>query len=218
MKSKESKNMNNNENNNNYELPYYPLSFLNKFLIWISKIKTKIRYLIILLFISLIILLSFLYKFSNKVIKSREEKSIVKDKDENNIKDLTKRFTKPLYIYFLFERHIFLIIFFMINVIMITLPKKGFYGKIVNFKIITTISRTGFSIVCMFYIFGLFSFCSFLIKLKFNFHTFFIISIGNFLMVCIHCFLINITLELTLRKGIKILLRNWFNKEKEEIL
>ena len=210
-----------NNNINTYELPYYPLSFMNKFLIWLNNVKAKIRYLIIFLCIIIMILISILYKFSkdNIFIDIKEKKDDDKDKIDNEdiikIEDLIKSFTNPLKYYFLFERYSFLILFFIINIIMITLPKKGFYKKLVNFNLNIAISRTGFIILCLYYIFGFFSFCGFLIKLKFNFYAFFITSIGNFLILFFVCFMINIVFELPLRKLIKTLLRNEFSKNKK---
>ena len=203
------KNVDNNSNAITYKLPYYPLSFLNKCLIWINKIKPKIRYIIILVCTSIMIVISILYQFSDKKVKDE------KDNDETINIELTQRFTNILKYYFYFERHSFLILFFIINLIMITLPKKGLYKKLISFKLNIAISRTGFIIVCLYYIFGFFYFCGFLIKLKFNFYTFFIMSIGNFLIIFFFCFIVNIVFELPLRKLIKKIIRNEFCKRKK---
>ena len=190
---------------NNYKLPYYPLSFLNKFLIWVNKLNAIVKLLSILILTLLMILLSLSYKFSSD---KKDEHYDEGDNRDDNV--LTKSFDQGLKFYFLFERHLFLILFFFINVIMITYPKKGFYKKLINSRLITSISRTGFIMTCLYYIIGNFSFCSFIIKIKFNLITFFIISIGNFIILFLFCSIFNIIFELPLRIGLKKLLRSKF--------
>ena len=194
---------NNNINIINYKLSYYPLSFLNKCLIWIHKLNAIIKLLLIIFMIILMIPLSLLFRtFSDKKDENYDEEE---DNRDDNV--LIKVFSPGLKFYFLFERHFFLILFFFINVILITYPKKGFYKKLINSGIITAISRTGFIITCLYYIIGNFSFCVFLIKIKFNLITFFIISTGNFIILFIFCFILNSVFDLPLRIGIKKLLR-----------
>ena len=216
IKTEERKSIDNN-NNISYKLPYYPLSFLNKYLIWFNKIRPKIRYFIILVCFAIMILISLLYQFSkDKITEKINEKEIKDEDDKNENIELVQRFNQNLKYYFYFERHLLLILFFFINFIMITLPIKGFYKKLTKFKLTVAISRTGFTIVCLYYIFGFFYFCAFLIKLKFNFYTFFIMSIGNFLIIFFFCFIVNIVFELPLRKLIKKIIRKEFCKGKKD--
>ena len=116
-------------------------------------------------------------------------------------------FDDVLKFYFLFERHIFLILFFIISITLITLPKRGLFKKLIDSTFITAVSRAGFTIICLSYILTNLSFCGFIIKIKFSIPTFFIISIGNFLIIFVVCILINIVFELPLRIFFKKILR-----------
>ena len=159
--------------------------------------------MIILLCIILLIILSLIDTFET---------------NDNGYTLLNKKFDNSFSrtkIDFLYYKHISLILFFLINIIIITLPKKGLYKKIINIKLFTVLSRIGFTISCLYFIFSYFSFCEFLVKIKFNIITFILISIGNFLIVIIICLCFNIIFELPLRIVIKKLLRrNKINKNK----
>ena len=221
-------NENNNENNNienndikneennktinfiDYKLPYYPLSFLNKILKWVNNIKFKFKVIFIFICFIIMYILSIFYKL------------IVNRKVKTDINYLFEIELKGLKYYFLFEGHIFILLFFFINLILITFNKRLFYKKIFSFKLTNAISRTGFTITCLYSILGYFFFCGFLVKIKFNIITFFLISIGNFLIIFILCFLLNIIFELPLRIIIKKILRlinkdNSYSKYKKDI-
>ena len=118
--------------------------------------------------------------------------------------------------YFLFEKHIFLILFFIICLILITMRQKGIFKSLSKSTLITAISRAGFTMVCLSYIIVNFSFSGYLVKIKFNIPTFIIISIGNFLIVFVICLLINIVFELPIRIFIKKILR-LNNKNKDNL-
>ena len=186
-----------------FNLTYYPLSFFNKFLELINSINYAIRIFIILICIILMIILSLIDNFEH---------------NENGYTLLNKKFYNSFSkskIDFLYYKHISLILFFVINIIIITLPKKGIYKQVVNIKLFTVLSRIGFTITCLYFIFSYFSFCEFLVKIKFNIITFILISIGNFLIVIIICLFFNIIFELPIRIVIKKLLRrNKINKNK----
>ena len=180
---------------------YYPLSFLDCFLNGLKNMSSHLKAFIIIIIMALMILLSFGYK----IVAGKNELSEV---DELNLE-----FNQLFEYYFLFERHIFLILFFFMTLFLITFEKKGFLKKILRFKLNTAISRTGFTITCLYNIFGYFSFCAFILKIKFNLPTFFIISIGNFLIIFIVCFFLNCMIELPARKFIKTMIR--YKKEME---
>ena len=185
------------------EKPYYPLSFFNGILIRLKKIKYGFKILIIIICLAIQIFLSFFF-----IIYAKSEKKDEKKILEMELDDVLKG-------YFLFEKHIFLILFFIISLILITIPKKGLFKKLIRAKLVTAISRVGFSIICLSYIINNFTFCGFLIKIKFDIPNFIIISIGNFLVIFIVCILINIIVELPIRMVIKKLLR--LNKKEKEI-
>ena len=200
---------NNNFNSNsrrssikNFNLPYYPLSFLNSVLNCLNKTNSAIRYLLILIFVALMFVFSFLYRFMDKKDHVKNEYYIFEMDLNVNLKN-----------YFLFEKHALIILFFIINVIMITLPKVGIYKSLVKFKLNTAASRAGCTITCLYFILSYFSFCGFLVKIKFNFVTFFLISIGNFLIVFIVCIMLSMIFELPIRIIVKKILR--INKKKK---
>ena len=74
-------------------------------------------------------------------------------------------------------------------------------------KMITLISRVGFTIICLCHILTYFSFCGFLIKIKFNILSFIIVSIGIYLIIFVVSLLLNIVIELQIRIVIKKILR-----------
>ena len=131
---------------------------------------------------------------------------------KNNIKVALKKNDIRKYC-FLFGKHVFVIFFFIINVILITLPKKGLYKTLVKLRLNNALSKTGFTIICLYQILIYFSFTGFLVKIKFNLATFILISIGNFLIVFILCLLLNIIFELPIRIIIKKIIR--FKKRKK---
>ena len=191
-----------NINNNNLEKPkptnlnYYPLSFLLFFLLYLNNLKNFTKKVIIYICLLLLVLLSTAFQIY----------LIGKDTDFDI--ELTT-FKK---IYFLYEKHIFIIIFFIMNSVLIVLPKKKGFKYIINSNLIIAIGRAGFTITCLYYFICYFCFSSFFIKVKFHITTFLLISIGNFLIIFIVCFLSNIIFELPIRIAIKKLLR--INKKK----
>ena len=179
-----------------FNINYYPLSFLNNFLSWLNNIGDTIKIIIILICIIFIIALSLAFQLYINITDPNFE----------------IEFSYTLKIYFLFEKHLFIIFFFIINVILLTLPKNGFLKSLINSNFIIAISRTGFTITCLNYFSHYFSYCFFFIKVKYHIPTFILISIGNYLIIFILCFLFNIVFELPLRIIIKQLLR--INKKK----
>ena len=198
----------NSEDGQNLELFYYPLSFLNKCLKWLKKVSNKIKTVFILLCFVLMILLSLTFK----LFEVREI-----DKDDSNLDDrdfdLIKIYGTFVNIYFMYERHIFLLLYFIICLLLLSVQSKGFYKKIFRFKLNTAISRTGFLITCLYKILGYFSFCGFILKIKFNLPTFFIISVGNFLIIFIVCLIFTLSFELPIRRIVKKIIRE---KEKRK--
>lgn len=199
---------NNSQNSQNLELFYYPLSFLNNCLKWLKKVSNNIKTVLILLCFVLMILLSLAFK----LFEVRDIDKNDPDLDDRDF-DLIKIYGPFVNIYFMYERHIFLLLYFIICLLLISLQSKGFYKKIFRFKLNTAISRTGFLITCLYKIFGYFSFCSFILKIKFNLPTFFIISVGNFLIIFIVCLNLALSFELPIRRIVKKIIRE---KEKRK--
>ena len=181
-----------NDNNNiKYNLNYYPLSFLNIFLSLINKMNTSIKKIIIVICIILIITPSIVFQI------------IFRSDDKHFELDLSTK----IKLYYYYEKHIFIILFFIINIVLLTMPKKGLFKKFINLRMFFAISRSGFTIVCLYYFIGYVCFSSFYIQVKFHIPTFILISIGNLLIVFIICFLINIIFELPLKIAVKKLLK-----------
>lgn len=186
---------------------YYPLLFLYYTLKWYKKIKFSIKILIIIICLSLQIFIACFYKIYSEITKKSFSENEKNAPNFNGNHSLKMEFDDVLKFYFLFERHIFLILFFIISITLITLPKRGLFKKLIDSTFITAVSRAGFTIICLSYILTNLSFCGFIIKIKFSIPTFFIISIGNFLIIFVVCILINIVFELPLRIFIKKILR-----------
>ena len=182
----------NSENNKEFIINYYPLSFFNTFLFWMYKVSSSIKLLIILICLFFLFVLSISFQI------------YLKTKDDFNY-EINYFVAKN---YFIYEKHIFIIFFFIINFILITYPKTKYFKSIINSPIFIGISRTGFTITCLYYFLSYFFFCSFFIKVKFHIPTLIFLSLGNFLFIYFTCFLINLIVELPLRIGIKKLLRN----------
>ena len=210
-------------NNNSEIIPdaYYPFSFFNDLLRWISKIKYRIRFVILFLCAFLIIVLSNSFRIHGYFKKEKRKEEKQKGKQQVFLDNYDRDYVLDIFYdsfmnaYFLFEKHIFLIIFFIINIILITLSDKGFYKSITKLKLIYAISRSGFIMVCLSYIFSTFSLCGFLVKIKFNIPTIVLISFGNFFITFMVSILLNAVFELQLKIGIKKILKKFDKKEEE---
>ena len=197
---------------------YYPLLFLYSSLKWYKKIKFSIKIIIILICLALQLLNASFFKIYSEINKKNAPDNLKKNDpnfDRNYV--LEMELDNVLKFYFLFERHIFLILFFIICITLITLPRKRIFKKLINSTFVTAVSRAGFTIVCLSYILTNFSFCGFIIKIKFSIPTFIIISIGNFLIIFVVCILINIVFELPIRIFIKTILRLDKKKKKDNL-
>ena len=170
---------------------YYPLSFLIYFLFLLNNLTKFTKKVIIWVCVGLLCILSGAFQIYLNA----------KDTDFN-IKLTT--FKK---IYFLYEKHLFVIIFFILNSVLIVMPKKRGFKNIINSSFIIAIGRAGFTITCLYHFLCYFCFSSFFIKVKFHIPTFILISIGNFLIIFLVCFICNIIFELPIRMLVKKLLR-----------
>ena len=223
MASTNSKTPSNKTNSSYKERAYYPLSFLNHILIRIQNIKIGIKILIIFICLVLQLLLSYFFKIYSFLTKNKSENDSKKDNDSNFDRNyvLEMKYNWVLKGYFLFEKHIFLLLFFIICIIMITFPKDGLFYSLISSKLITVISRTGFTIICLSHILSNFFFTG-LIKIKFSIISFITVSTGDFLIIFIISFMINIVFELPLRRIIKKISRLdsslYNNKKKDKII
>jgi hypothetical protein len=186
------KNNHNNLSINEFNLNYYPFSFLNNFLLWLTNVKDKFKIISLLVCLLLIILLTMGFQIYLNY----------------EIENFQIKITKLIYIYFLYEKHAFIILFLIINVILLTWSKKGLLKRISNSYFFIAVSRIGFTMICISQFSNYFSFCFFFIKVKYHLTTFILISIGNFLIFFVPCFLFNVVVELPLRMLIKKILRN----------
>ena len=181
----------NNLSINEFNLNYYPFSFFNTFLHWLTNVKDNLKIISLLICLSLIILLTMGFQIYLNF----------------EIKNFQIKLSKLIYIYFLYEKHIFIILFLIINVILLTWSNKGLLKIISDSYFFIAVSRIGFSIICISHFFNYFSYCFFFIKVKYHLPTFMLISIGNFLLYFVACFLINVVVELPLRLMVKKILR-----------
>ena len=121
----------------------------------------------------------------------------------------------PLFL-FRYEKHFFMIVYFFIIVILITLPKNSALRNFMGSKIFILISRLGFIITCISYSLTYLAFLLFSLKVKLYVPAFMIISLGNFLLFFGICILIFACFEVPLRILIKKLLR--INTDKSSII
>ena len=183
-----------------YILPYYPLKFLNSF---VNAIDTKLSFtnkIIIIIFGVLIMgilssaIVFYIYRYNSFYIE----------------------LTPLLYVFFRLEKHVFIIIYFFVLVIMITLPRTGSLRSFMSSKICISISRIGFLITCVSHAFTYLTFLIFSLKVKLYVPTFIIISFGNFLEFFIICVVLHTLTELPFRIIIKKIMR--VGKRKESII
>ena len=183
----------------NFKLNYYPMEYLKDIIKYIYRLKFSTKIIFILIIFVLMILLDFIlliYVFA-------------RDSFEMYL-DGGKKFL------FLYERHFFIIFYFLINVILLTLPKKSAIRTFMSARIFVAISRLGFLITLVVQAFTYFSFLIFSIKVKLYVPTLAVISFGNFLFFFIVCSFLLFVTEFPLRIIIKKLLRIERNKERNK--
>ena len=180
----------------NYQIPYYPLLYMNKIVKWFKKKSFSTKVILILLCLLFFILLSLSF--------------ILILAQANNF-DIT--ITRPIKYLFMYEKPIFILAFFFLNVVMITLPKKGVLRDMMNSRIVIFVSRIGFLLSCCVYAFTYFSFLVSNLKVKLFVPTIMVMSFGNFLFICIECFFIYSFIELPLAILIKKIVRIGRGKE-----
>ena len=189
-----------NETNYNIFNYYYPLKETKKILIAISKWNISVKIILIIVGIGLLILIDFILLIY--IFKANGNFEI--------------EFTNGAKFLFRYEKHFFILIYFCMIVIMLTLPKKGSIRSFMSSKIFICISRIGFLITCVSHVFTYFSFLIFALKVKLYVPTFVIISFGNFLLFFIVCIFLCAIFDLPLKIIIKKLLR--INRKKDSIV
>ena len=179
-----------------YKLPYYPLKDFNKFLFSIMQMNLGIKIILIIagfILMTLIDLILLIYIFKS-------------DSFEIKIDGF------PLFV-FKYEKHFFMIVYFFMLTIMITLPKGGALRNFLGSEIFILISRLGFILTCACYMATYMAFLFFSIKVKLYVPAFMVISFGNFLLFLIICICLFSIFEMPLRILTKKLLRLKIKKE-----
>ena len=118
---------------------------------------------------------------------------------------------------FKYEKHIFIFLFFIINIVMITLPKKGILRDLMSSRIVVFVSRIGFLLSCVVFGFTYLLFIVFNLRVKLFVPTIFLMTFGNFLLICLLCFFYYSLVEFPLHFLIKTILRIGRNREKASI-
>ena len=173
-----------------YKLPYYPLLKINTWIKWlyerslVTKMLSILVCVLILIGIDLVLFLLF---------KSEKSYDVV----------LTSTHT----FFFRYEKLFFIIFYFILNIIMITLPKKGIIRDLMNTKIVIALSRMGFLMSCVVYSATYLAFVIFYLRIKLYMPTFFIISVGNLLIMSLEVLVIYTLIELSFAIVIKRLLK-----------
>ena len=183
----------------NFILPYYPLRYLNNIIKPIHKLKLYYKIALILGGFALLILIDLILLL---FIYTRESFTIKLNRGNKFM--------------FLYEKHFFIIIYFLMNVLLLTIPKKSAIRRFMGSKIFIATSRIGFVITCVVQAFTYLSLLIFFIKVKLYVPTFAVISIGNFLFFFIICSILTIFMELPLRIAIKKILRIERKKERSK--
>ena len=175
-----------------YNLPYYPLFKINILMKWLYErsFLTKILSILVCLLILILIDLSL-------IIYLKVEG---KGKFDIKLNSVAKFF-------FVYEKILFIFFYFILNIIMITLPKKGIIRDLIDTKIVITLSRMGFLMVCTVYSSTYLAFVIFYLRVKLYVPTFFVISLGNLLLMSLESLIIYTLLELSFATIIKRLLR-----------
>ena len=181
-----------NINYTDFQLSYYPFLFLNKGMIWLKKrsFTTKI---ISMLICRLLFICCDLCKHIKFVFYEADTFDINFD---DNYKFL-----------FRYEKIGFLFFYFIMIIIMITLPKKGIIRDLMNSKIVIALSRMGFAIICTVYASTYFAFLLFFVRVKLSIPTCFLISLGNLIFNAIEIVFAYSVIEMPLSILIKKLLR-----------
>lgn len=186
-----------------FKLPYYPLKFLNtKILVWIKSKGFYTKILIILLCLIIMVFEDYILILV-----------IITDKN----KSFKIPLTTPIKSLFQYEKHIFIFLFFIINVVMITLPKKGILRDLMSSRIVVFVSRIGFLLSCVVFGFTYLLFIVFNLRVKLFVPTIFLMTFGNFLLICLLCFFYYSLVEFPLHFLIKTILRIGRNREKASI-
>ena len=176
--------------NSDYKLPYFPLLIINKFMKWLKKKSFTIRIILILVCCLLFFLID-----SNFIFFLRK-----KDNFNIELNTLQRNFFK-------YEKLTFIVVYCFLNIIMIILPRKGIIRDLMNTKIVIALSRMGFLMTCIVYSFIYLAFIIFYFRIKLYVPTFFIISLGNLLIMSLGVLLIYTLMELSIAIVIKKFLR-----------
>ena len=176
--------------NSDYKLPYFPLLIINKFMKWLKKKSFTIRIILILVCCLLFFLID-----SNFIFFLRK-----KDNFNIELNTIQRNFFK-------YEKLTFIVVYCFLNIIMIILPRKGIIRDLMNTKIVIALSRMGFLMTCIVYSFIYLAFIIFYLRIKLYVPTFFIISLGNLLIMSLGVLLIYTLMELSIAIVIKKFLR-----------
>lgn len=173
-----------------FTLPYYPLKYTKDILAYIFKLKYSTKIMLVIAGSVLLILIDFILLL---FVMTNDSFEIYLDGGKIFM--------------FLYEKHFVIIIYFLINTILLTLPKKSAIRTFMGARIFIATSRIGFFITCAIQSLTYFFLLIFSIKVKLYVPTFAVISFGNFLLFFIVGSLFIFYLEFPLRIAIKKLLR-----------
>ena len=184
-------------NSDEYNLPYYPLLIINKLMKWLYERSFLTKLLSILACVIILILIDLALIIYLKVHLKTEKK----DGNFNiPLNDVAKFFYAN-------EKILFIFVYFILNILMIVMPKKGILRDLMNTKIAITLSRMGFLMVCIVYSSTYLAFVIFYLRIKLYVPTFFVISIGNLLLMVLEVLIIYTLMELSFAIVIKRILR-----------
>ena len=189
---------------------HLPFEFCNYIIIFINKLKFMYKRIILLISFSIIILLSYIsFIFMSKNAEYGEEGQKIFIIEEDNTKDW-------LYYFFLFEKNLNGIFFFVFLIIYIVYPKSKNIMKLAETQGFILLERISFSFFCSFVYIIYAQFSIFIINVQISHLDIYLNALGMFSIICAVSILITTSFELPLRQLIKFIMnRNIENKIKE---
>lgn len=187
---------------------HLPFEFCNNFIIYVNKIK--------FIYKRIILLLSFLIIIIFSIISYNNMKQNA-DYGKTEFFDLIIGYNKQsFYYFFLFEKNLNGIFFFIFLIMYIVYPKSKNIMKLAETQGFILLERISFSFFCSFVYIIYAQFSIFIINVQISHLDIYLNALGMFSIICAVSILITTSFELPLRQLIKFIMnRNIENKIKE---
>ena len=205
--SSQTPNSNSNQEQDNIEdnILYKPMIFCFIFITNLKLIKDRTKVILILIICTLALIFSLITYFIFKYYH--------RDKDDSFYDfDISSKVHLLKLLYF-FEKIIHNFLFIIFVCLVLVLPKKNYFSKIMRSNIFLIISRSGFFIVCIYQSLIYMLYCLFQIEIEIGNLMIFYITLGLYIMIVCFSAIGTIIVEFPFR----IIVKNFLKKvEKEE--